>query len=87
MSAPTRPAASHLAPAPTSDDVVVVVTIDRTRCTGHGICAALLPGRIQLDEWGYPIFPERNSGRFERVDAARATSYCPARALSAAYRG
>ncbi len=28
--------------------------IDWTRCDGHGMCAALLPGRIALDEWGFP---------------------------------
>ena len=29
--------------------------IDPTACTGHGVCADLLPERIQLDEWGFPI--------------------------------
>ena len=24
-------------------------------CTGHGVCAELLPELISLDEWGYPI--------------------------------
>ena len=28
--------------------------IDPTACTGHGVCADLLPERIQLDEWGFP---------------------------------
>lgn len=24
-------------------------------CTGHGLCAELLPELITLDEWGYPV--------------------------------
>jgi ferredoxin len=24
-------------------------------CTGHGVCAELLPELVSLDEWGYPI--------------------------------
>ena len=24
-------------------------------CTGHALCAELLPEAISLDEWGYPI--------------------------------
>ena len=29
--------------------------VDPTACTGHGLCAELLPELITLDEWGYPI--------------------------------
>ena len=29
--------------------------LDPTACTGHGLCADLLPERIELDEWGFPI--------------------------------
>ena len=28
-------------------------------CEAHGMCAELLPERIALDEWGYPILDER----------------------------
>ena len=24
-------------------------------CSGHGLCAELLPELITLDEWGYPV--------------------------------
>ena len=24
-------------------------------CTGHGVCAELLPELIKLDPWGYPL--------------------------------
>ena len=29
--------------------------VDPIACTGHGICAELLPEVIRLDDWGYPI--------------------------------
>ena len=29
--------------------------VDPTACTGHGLCAELLPELIALDEWGYPV--------------------------------
>lgn len=32
--------------------------IDWTACQGHGLCAELLPERITLDEWGYPLLGE-----------------------------
>ncbi|MDQ1484657.1 MAG: ferredoxin, partial [Actinomycetota bacterium] len=31
------------------------VTVDWTACDGRGLCAELLPERITLDEWGFPI--------------------------------
>jgi ferredoxin len=32
-----------------------MLTVDWTRCDGHGLCAVLLPGRITLDDWGFPL--------------------------------
>jgi ferredoxin len=53
--------------------------IDWTRCDGHGLCAALLPEAIELDEFGYPII------HGERVPSGlatrRAVAGCPALAL------
>ncbi len=28
-------------------------------CEAHGMCHELLPERIDLDEWGYPMFDSR----------------------------
>jgi ferredoxin len=28
-------------------------------CEAHGMCAELLPERITLDDWGYPIIDEK----------------------------
>lgn len=44
----TRPA------APTSADEHVL-SVDWQRCAGHGVCAAAIGERIDLDSWGYPI--------------------------------
>jgi ferredoxin len=31
------------------------VRVNPIACEAHGLCAELLPERITLDEWGYPI--------------------------------
>lgn len=31
------------------------LAVDWQRCEGRGLCAQLLPERIGLDEWGYPV--------------------------------
>jgi ferredoxin len=54
--------------------------IDPTACTGHGICADLLPERIQLDEWGFPII-RPDVPRFLAGHARRAVRACPVLAL------
>ena len=55
--------------------------VDRILCTGHGVCAELLPEAITLDEWGYPLLAPEELPR-ELVRAARrAAAACPARAL------
>ena len=57
------------------------VRVDPIACEGHGLCAELLPERIQLDEWGYPIVDsEPVTGEAAR-DAARAVEACPTLAL------
>jgi ferredoxin len=52
-------------------------------CTGHGMCAELLPELITLDRWGYPLLtsetvPPRLAGH-----ARRAVADCPTLALLA----
>jgi ferredoxin len=56
----------------------VKIAVDRVACTGHGICAQLLPGDFALDEWGYPIVRQAT---VPEADAAIAVKLCPARAL------
>jgi len=56
--------------------------IDRIRCDGYGMCAELLPERIELDDWGYPIL--RPGAVPERLLplARRAVEVCPVLALT-----
>ena len=51
-------------------------------CSGHGLCAELLPELITLDEWGYPILPGGPVPRRLPRHARRAVADCPARALA-----
>ncbi|HXN02044.1 MAG TPA: ferredoxin [Candidatus Dormibacteraeota bacterium] len=58
------------------------LTIDRTKCDGHGLCAELLPELIRLDDWGYPIItPGPIPERLGRI-AQRAVDTCPVLALA-----
>jgi ferredoxin len=55
--------------------------VDPIACTGHGLCAELLPERIVLDDWGYPMIdPHVPEGLHEH--AVRAVKACPALALA-----
>ena len=55
--------------------------VDMTKCEGRGICAELLPERITLDDWGYPIIePAALHGTLKR-HARRAVAGCPELAL------
>jgi ferredoxin len=55
--------------------------VDPTACTGHGLCAELLPELITLDEWGYPILAGQPVPRGLDREARRAVTDCPALAL------
>jgi ferredoxin len=58
------------------------VRVNPIACQAHGLCAELLPERITLDEWGYPIVdPTPVGGELER-HARRAAAACPTLALS-----
>jgi ferredoxin len=57
------------------------LAVDRIACTGHGICAELLPEAITLDEWGYPLLPAGDVPAELVRRARRAAAACPARAL------
>jgi ferredoxin len=54
--------------------------INPIACTGHGLCADLLPELIELDEWGYPILSGPIPIDLE-AHARRAVSACPTLAL------
>jgi len=53
-------------------------------CTGHGLCAELLPELIALDEWGYPVLAHGPVPHGLERQARRAVTDCPALALALA---
>jgi ferredoxin len=50
-------------------------------CSGHGLCAELLPELITLDEWGYPVLAGQQIPPGLEREAQRAVANCPALAL------
>lgn len=62
------------------------IVIDPIACEAHGMCAELLPERITLDDWGYPIVDDRPlDGRLVEM-AKRAAQACPTLAIKIAAR-
>jgi ferredoxin len=57
------------------------VRVDPIACDGHGLCADLIPERIDLDEWGYPVIDRTPVVGEEAAHARRAVSACPKLAL------
>jgi ferredoxin len=55
--------------------------VDPIACTAHGLCAELLPERIRLDDWGYPLLDERPLTPELVGHARRAAAACPTLAL------
>jgi ferredoxin len=50
-------------------------------CEAHGMCAELLPERVTLDDWGYPILDDRPLPPALLEHARRAAQACPTFAL------
>ncbi|MGB7981476.1 MAG: ferredoxin [Candidatus Nanopelagicales bacterium] len=61
------------------------IRVNPILCVGHGVCAELLPERISIDEWGYPIVTERAVPRELEAHARRAAAACPVLALRIAW--
>jgi ferredoxin len=54
--------------------------VDWPQCRARGLCAELLPERLLLDEWGYPVVLGPVAP--DQTDLAReAVAACPRRAL------
>ena len=56
--------------------------LDPIKCTGEGLCAALFPEAVRLDDWGYPIIDGRVLMGDELAHARRAVAACPVLALT-----
>ena len=59
----------------------VRLKVNPIACSGHGLCAELLPERVSLDEWGYPIVSAQPITPALKPLARRAITDCPALAL------
>jgi ferredoxin len=57
------------------------IEIDPIKCEAHGLCAELLPERITLDEWGYPLIDQTPVPPALEDLARRAVNACPTLAL------
>jgi len=57
------------------------LVVDPIRCTGHGLCAELLPEALTLDEWGFPLLTDGAVSPDLLRRARRAAATCPTRAL------
>jgi ferredoxin len=61
--------------------MAVRLRVNPITCEAHGMCAELLPERITLDEWGYPILDGRQLTGEVLAHAKRAAEACPTFAL------
>jgi ferredoxin len=57
------------------------IAVNPITCVGHGLCADLLPERITLDDWGYPVIDSRPLPAHLEAHARRAVAACPTLAL------
>ena len=57
------------------------LVLDPIACDGRGVCADLLPERIELDDWGYPIIDPKPIAGAVGEHARRAVAACPVLAL------
>jgi ferredoxin len=57
------------------------LAVNPIACTGHGICAELLPELISTDDWGYPVISGQPVPPHLLRQAKRAVTGCPALAL------
>ncbi|HTK60955.1 MAG TPA: ferredoxin [Pseudonocardia sp.] len=56
------------------------VELDRDICAGHGLCSAVAPDLIDIDDDGYPVIGDPVPG--DQLEAARdAVTACPEQAL------
>jgi ferredoxin len=60
---------------------VKALRVNPIACDGRGLCAELLPERITLDDWGYPIVDAEPVPNELVSHAKRAVAACPTLAL------
>jgi ferredoxin len=57
------------------------LALNPIQCEAHGLCAELLPERVTLDEWGYPLLDASPLPQELVTHARRAADACPTLAL------
>jgi ferredoxin len=57
------------------------IVVDRTRCTGIGICESIAPGHFEVGDDGALILIDENFTAADREDVETAVRSCPAKAL------
>lgn len=57
------------------------IRVNPIRCDAFGMCAELLPERITLDDWGYPMVDQRQVTGTLLDLARKAVAACPTAAL------
>ena len=80
-SRPPRILARFVAGAPGGFASRVKLRVNPIRCTAHGLCSELLPERVSLDEWGYPVIDGTPISNDLMADARRAANACSTLAL------
>jgi NADH:ubiquinone oxidoreductase subunit F (NADH-binding)/ferredoxin len=63
------------------EDAAVRLSVDWSRCAGHGLCAHLVPDLISLDANGFPVLSDMAVPNWLTRDALQAVEMCPALAL------
>ncbi len=62
------------------EEPTATLRVDWPLCEARGLCAELLPERVGLDEWGYPVVTGRVPERLLGL-AREAVAACPRQAL------
>jgi len=57
------------------------LTVDWTRCRGHGLCAHIVPELVQRDHLGFPVMLDMPVPQWLERGARQAVDMCPALAL------
>jgi len=70
----------ELLPLPLGGDTPRL-SIDWSRCDGHGVCAYVVPELVHLDRNGFPIILNSPMPHWVEREAKRAVAMCPALAL------
>jgi NADH:ubiquinone oxidoreductase subunit F (NADH-binding)/ferredoxin len=57
------------------------LSVDWSRCDGHGVCALVVPDLLRLDADGFPVISNTPVPEWLEDDARQAVAMCPALAL------